>query len=63
MFCRSRERLNKGINNACLDLTKFSLDPLMKTKKKDKSFSYVDFAYADINNHLFTRDTKFLFFN
>ena len=35
----------------------------MKTKKKDKSFSYVDFAYADINNHLFTRDTKFLFFN
>ena len=31
MFCWSRERLNKGINNACLDLTKFGLDPLMKT--------------------------------
>ena len=38
MFCRSRERLNKGINNACLDLTKFSLDPLMKTKKRTRVF-------------------------
>ena len=52
MFCSiGRLRLDKGINDACLDLAKFSVDPLMKTKKW-QDLSNVDFAYADINYHL-----------